>query len=628
MLFETLPLFDMLERLLSFENFSPRAVLRRFLRHTSGLSSILFIASQLFCGCQFLPETEESAQTAQAPVVVRSIDEDLLSREVARLLSAPALAAVLVYDDTLRQKYRARAHAPFWVHSESFPSRVIGILRYLLRSDEHGLDPRWYHADELQALVDSVLTGGGSEADHHLLLARIEVLISDGLLRYSTHLRNGVLDPRAVDGAYHLPVRRGGLREFFEPLSTIDIMAYLRNIQPATPRYRELQRAYAGFRDIKRLYRWPRIPALAVEKLEVGARSAAVPALTQRLMLTGELFGSAQAPLRGSVQLVDLALRAYELDSTRLESLGAFPYDSTLANAVMRYQLRHGLLVDGIIGVRTVARMNRGVDAYVDQIRANLERFRWLRYPDRGRYVVVNIPEFWLYAYRDGKVEADMSVCVGQSRAKTGGMVNHETPLITGEFTHCILNPFWHVPWSIATREIYYSAKKDSNYLKRGRYKVYVRDSLVDARSINWAEHSPKSMPFKFRQEPGAGNALGAIKFMFRNDFSIYLHDTPQQWAFRRASRDVSHGCVRIQEPMDFARFLLDGTPDWNVERLQQAIYSGARSKPIMLKERTPVFIDYYTAWVDSSGVLQFRDDVYRKDAVLTRVFRHLPPRG
>jgi murein L,D-transpeptidase YcbB/YkuD len=135
-------------------------------------------------------------------------------------------------------------------------------------------------------------------------------------------------------------------------------------------------------------------------------------------------------------------------------------------------------------------------------------------------------------------------------------------------------------------------------------------------------------MPYNFRQEPGRGNALGAIKFMFQNEFSIYLHDTPQQWAFKRAVRAVSHGCVRIEKPMDFARYLLKGTPDWDVPRLQQAIFSGAHSKPVFLKQRPPVFIDYYTAWVDSAGVLQFRDDIYQKDAPIVRIFKRLTHRS
>ncbi|MBE0645443.1 MAG: L,D-transpeptidase family protein [Bacteroidetes bacterium] len=596
----------------------------------------------LLSGCSWLPDYSDSVEAAPQPVV-RSIDTDAIAQQVHKLFAVPSFRETLVHDDTLLQQYRQREYVPLWVNEDSFPSRVIVLLRFLMHSDEHGLDPEWYHVATLQALLDAILTDGRSDSDHNESLARIELLLSDGLLRYASHLRYGVVDPRSIDDAYHLPVARPGLHEFLQPLQTPDIIAFLRNIQPDAARYRKLQRAYAGFRDIKRLYRWPRIPDLTVSKVLVGDTSSAVPALTQRLMLTGELFTSYQAPLRGTVQLVDLALQAFELDSLRLQTLGPYTYDSSLAKAVMRYQERHGLLVDGVVGERTVGRLNRGIDAYTDQIRVNLERFRWLRYPAKGRYVVVNIPEYWLYAKDGDKVVTSMAVCVGGPRpagyaaqydlyVRTGQRryepKNHETPQLTGEFTHCILNPFWNVPWSIAAREIYYSAKKDSNYLRKGRYKVYYRDSLVDASKINWAEHNPYKMPFKFKQDPGEGNALGAIKFMFQNDFSIYLHDTPQQWAFKRAVRAVSHGCVRIQQPMDFARFLLEGTPDWDVPRLQKAIWSGARSKPVFLKKRAPLFIDYYTSWVDSAGVLQFRDDIYRKDARLVRVFKRLSQRS
>jgi murein L,D-transpeptidase YcbB/YkuD len=573
----------------------------------------------LLSGCSLLSDNSE--EVADVPrTVVRTIDSDDIAPQVRKLLAVASFRATLVHGDTLSRHYGQRAYIPLWVREENFPSRVIVLLRSLMRSDEHGLDPRWYHVPTLVALLDKVLTDGRGDRDHSEALARIELLLSDGLLGYASHLRYGIVDPRKLDGDYHLPVQRPGLREFLEPLNTTDILAFLRNIQPNAPRYRELQSAYAGFRDIKRLYRWPRIPELTTDKIVVGDVSTTIPALTQRLMLTGELFSSYEAPLRGTVQLVDLALHAYELDSMRLRSLGAYPYDSTLAKAVMRYQQRHGLAIDGVLGARTVGRLNRGIDAYTDQIRVNLERFRWFRYPDNGRYVIVNIPEYWLYAMDGSRIVTTMPVCVGQPGLPT--------PLITGNFTHCILNPFWHVPWSIATKEIYFSAKKDSNYLRKGRYRVYQGTQLVDARTINWAEHKPESMPFNFKQEPGRGNALGAIKFMFQNDFSIYLHDTPQQWAFKRAVRAVSHGCVRIREPMDFARYLLKGTPDWNVARLQQVIYSGAQSRPVNLKSRTRVYIDYYTAWVDSVGVLQFRDDVYHKDASLMRTFKRIPARS
>ncbi|MBR9978811.1 MAG: L,D-transpeptidase family protein [Bacteroidetes bacterium] len=581
---------------------------------TVRLLLLLACSFPFWVGCSLQAGEGDTVTSDQSPPVPRSIDEEAIAAWVEVLLTEPSFRGRLSHTDTLAAHYRARGHRPQWVQQRNFPTAVASIMRFPLRAGEHGLDPRWYHAPALQEALVAVLTDPDHENDHSATLARLELLLSDGLLTYATHLRYGIVDPRRIDAEYHLPVRKPGLREFLEPLHSKDIVSYLRNVQPSDSRYRGLQAAYAQFRDIGRLYRWPAIPTLTVDKISAGDTSSVVPALLQRLMLTGELYATSHPPPRGAITLVDLARQAYELDSLRLYSLGAHSFDSTMASAVMRYQKRHGLLIDGIVGRRTVARMNRGIDDYTEQIRINLERFRWMRYPDRGRYILVNIPEYWLYAVNNGAVESEMPVCVG--------LPDLSTPQIDGEFSYLVLNPVWHVPWSIATKEIYYSAKKDSNYLQKGNYKVYRGGEVVDASAIEWANYDPEQMPYSFKQQSGRGNALGAIKFMFRNDFSIYLHDTPQQWAFKRAVRAVSHGCVRIKQPMEFARFLLDGTPKWDVARLQRVIWSGAQSKSVILKQRTPLFIDYYTVWVDAEGVLQFRDDIYGKDAVLSRVFQ------
>jgi murein L,D-transpeptidase YcbB/YkuD len=502
-----------------------------------------------------------------------------------------------------------------------------------MSAEAHGLRSEWYHVELLQQLMNKVLTSSDS-AELDEALARMDVLLSDAILLYARQLRFGVFKPTQLDDAYHLPFPSYGLRELLEPLSTSDILAYLRNIQPSEPRYRALMKEMQSFREMRGEYRWPRIPALPVDKIVAGDTSSVLPMVAYRLMLTGELFATLHAPLPGVFLAVDLPAAAFRLDSTRLNALGPISYDSTLVHAVMRYQERHGLLIDGVIGSRTIARMNRGIDEYIDQMAVNLERFRWLRYPDHGRYIVVNIPDYRLRAVENGEVQTAMAVCVGErksvyytdkyqqyrsSGARRYEPKNHETPQLHGQFSHFILNPIWNVPGSIASRELYFSALKDSSYLKKRNYKVYYRDSVVDASTIKWSEHNPFSMPYKFKQEPGAGNALGAIKFMFLNDFSIYLHDTPQQWAFKRSVRAVSHGCVRIQEPMHFAKFLLSGTPEWDVAKIQRTIWSGVRSKPVFLHKKTPLYIDYCTAWVDENGVVQFRDDIYRKDQDLLR---------
>ncbi len=542
----------------------------------------------------------------------------------------------LVHRDTLLEAYRQRGYEPIWVLGDSYPGRIQGILPYLTNAWEHGLDPAWYHADELRQVMARSLTPSLRETERLTILARIELLVSDALLQYAEHLRYGLFDPRLLDPAYHHPVRRASYREFYEPLSTRNIGAYLRSIQPAETRYRTLQEALRGWRMMKLDYRWARIPAPGVKKIVCGDTSSILPFIAQRLLMTGELSGSFNAPSPLISTLDAVMLGAYALDSNRLDRIGAVEYDSALVKAVMRYQMRHGLLQDGVIGIRTIARMNRGLDEYIDQIGHTLERFRWTRYPTRGRYVMVNIPAFWLYAMEDNKVYADMAVCTGLPSAlsydpsyarlmrntnQSYDRKNYETPLLHGTLTHLILNPVWNVPVSIGARETYFSALKDPSYLRRKGYRVYMRDSLVDHSSIDWSKYNPRSMPFRFAQSPGNANALGHIKFMFTNDFSIYLHDTPQRWAFNRATRAVSHGCVRIEQPMKFADYLLSGNNTWNLAKVQQLITNRVGTRSVPLHQRTPLYIDYFTSWVDDSGVVQFRDDVYRKDAVLGRAF-------
>jgi len=562
-------------------------------------------------------------------------DDDVRST-LAAIVQEKYLPRELAYRDTLIDLYNKRDFSALWVLTDSYPWRIQSILPFLTRSWEHGLDPDWYHASALREEMMMSLDASLPAAERHKALARIELLVTDAILQYAEHLRFGVFNPQRIDHAYHLPVRRPLQREFLEAVHSTSITAFLRNIQPTEKRYVQLQRALLEYRAMRQEHRWPRIPPLTVDMISYGDTSSILPFVSHRLLLTGEIDGSLFPPSRLITPITDLMLLAHSLDSSRLASIGPVLYDSTLVVAVRRYQQRHGLLVDGVLGSRTISRLNRTIDEYIDQIRNTLERFRWMRYPETGRYVLVNIPEFWLYAYEDGKIQTDMAVCVGQQRAashsyeyarhmrKTNQRYdpkNHETPQMHGSLTHLILNPFWYVPASIGAREIYFSALKDPRYLERKGYRVYMRDSLVDHTDIDWASYNPRNLPFRFAQSPGNTNALGNIKFMFTNDFSIYLHDTPQRMAFRRASRAVSHGCVRIEKPMEFAGYLLDSCETWNVHKVQQTIWSMAKSRTVFLPKTTPLYIDYYTSWVDSAGSVQFRDDVYRKDVLLDRAF-------
>jgi L,D-transpeptidase YcbB len=182
-----------------------------------------------------------------------------------------------------------------------------------------------------------------------------------------------------------------------------------------------------------------------------------------------------------------------------------------------------------------------------------------------------------------------------------------------------VLNPTWSVPPSIATRETYYQALKNPNYLSRNGYRVYRNDTLVDPNSIDWKKYKAEKLPFRFVQRPGEGNALGKIKFIFDNPFDIYLHDTPKRKPFGYATRTVSHGCIRLEKPMELVRFLFEGHSVWSPESIRDYIANTSTTKNVMLDYKVPIWVDYFTCWVDDDGRIQFRDDVYSKDNKLKK---------
>ena len=343
------------------------------------------------------------------------------------------------------------------------------------------------------------------------------------------------------------------------------------------------------------------------------------------------------------------------LDTSTVRIKDFTAYDTLLVNSVKHFQRVNGLNDDGVIGKNTIEHLNTTPQDYINKIKLNLERFRWNNYTDTAQYVLVNIPDFRLFIYENGKAIFTSKVCVGRKRPSSyekqlerykktrhweDKPEDWQTPITNGELFYLVLNPTWSVPESIIREEIFQKVSKDSNYLIDHNFKVYLDTSEVDPAKITLNDLSAKEIPYKIVQGPGAGNALGKIKFIFPNRFGIYLHDTPTRPPFKYSNRAVSHGCIRVENPMPLAEFLLKNHPKWNIDFLKIEIgqkvedkskiaeYKKNRNKlrkdaedekttEVYLSRKVPVFIDYYTAWVDENGEINFRDDVYNLDKIL-----------
>ena len=539
--------------------------------------------------------------------------------------------SIIQYYDTLKYFYRSREYKPLFVKDFEDYETVYSFIDILDKVGEHGLNPEQYHLSSIKAVFNKATDTIPNDSRYYQL-AMSELLISDALLKYSHDLRYGIVNPKKIfPDSYFLPYDDTSKGDLLEPLKQENVVNYLNEIQPKSERYVKLQKAlkhYKKFEDVE----WTTISPM-VNKIELGTRDASVPLIVEKL------------------------IKLEYLDSTKVHFDDPLLYDSLIVESIKIFQSINGLNPDGVIGKNTIERLNISPREYIDEIKLNLERFRWNNYPDTSQYILVNIPDFRLFIVDNGKKIFETKVCTGSKRSssyeermkvfkKTKKWKDKpddwETPQMSGKISYVVLNPTWNVPQSIMREEIVYKMKRDSAYLSDHNFKVYLNDEEVNADSITIKDLLVEKVPYKIVQDPGAGNALGKIKFIFNNPFGIYLHDTPNRLPFKSDNRAVSHGCIRVEQPIPVAEFLLKDHPKWNIDFLKIEIglpvakdsvakeYAKKRESlrkfsslgqttDITLSNKFPVYIDYYTAWVDDEGMTQFRTDVYDKDKVLLK---------
>jgi murein L,D-transpeptidase YcbB/YkuD len=536
----------------------------------------------------------------------------------------------LHYADTLKYFYSERNFQPLFIKSFEGKLFVDSLLNILGSADEHGLNPELYHFTQIKEEFFNSIKDNTEKLERYKHLAHTELLVSDAILKYAYHMRYGVLNPKEIFlDSYYLPIPDSSSRDLLQPLKQSSIIQYLNNIQPKNKKYKNLQAALKHFAAFKNL-EWQKIPVPA-NKIKLGDRDTLLIQIAKRMITLGFV------------------------DTSKIKLDNYIAYDSLFADKIKKFQRANGLIGDGVISKSTIDKLNTTPEEYINKIKVNLERFRWTDYSDTARYILVNIPDFRLYVIENGKEAFDISVCTGRKRyanfEKQYQLYKQtknwrqkpedwETPEMYGEISHLILNPTWTVPSSIMREEIASKVRRDSAYLKKANFKVYKNGSRINPTEVNVKDFFTGSIPYTIIQDPGAGNALGKIKFMFDNPFGIYLHDTPTRAPFSYSNRAVSHGCVRVEKPLKLAEYILNNNSNWTIDYLKIEIGSKVNDKSIIeefkhkrselrknssygqttqvkLNNKIPLFIDYYTAWVDQNGVPNFRDDVYRKDKII-----------
>ncbi|MHB1192202.1 MAG: L,D-transpeptidase family protein [Longimicrobiales bacterium] len=392
----------------------------------------------------------------------------------------------------------------------------------------------------------------------------LELRLTAEFFRFADRRYGGYLSRDLRELNWFIPRGKKDYARLLDSLAvgTMDLSAY----EPMHPQYQLLKASIKRNREMA-LEPWPALELPeGVKKLEAGDSAEAITSLRRRLRLLGDLERDGEGPV----------------------------YDSTLVLAVQRFQKRHGLEPDGIIGAGFLRAVNVPLAQRLRTMLINMERLRWVPEQQPPDLLVVNIPEFRLHVYEQGREVMNMEVVVGTSVTRT--------VIFSDTLSDIVFSPTWTVPNSITRNEILPKLARDPGYLRKNNMEI-----------VGGTDALPM-----IRQRPGASNALGRVKFLFPNSYSIYMHDTPSQGAFALEKRAFSHGCIRLSRPQELAEYLLRDDPEWTAERIHQAMFGG-RETTVRLKERRPVRIGYFTAWVDGEGQLNFRDDVYGRDEKLAR---------
>jgi L,D-transpeptidase YcbB len=518
---------------------------------------------------------------------------DTSAGAVARTWSPPAINAVeSVPRSTVRQAIDARLAAerpeplgddawrhaatlytlagggPLWFIENGFDhTRTAALLQSLAQSANDAIDLSTYPLGALEKAVTAIDSTKTPSAEQ---ISEADVLLTATYVRLAEDLLTGQIDPKGISQSWHIdPSEEHVDSALTDGLHTEALGDAIARMRPAGDDYAVLQRALTRYHEIVARGGWPSVPR--GKPLRPGMTDPAnrLDALRARLAAEGFVADSATT---GSV------------------------YDSTLAGAVAKYQTVHGITPDSVLDDETASALDVPAAHRLGQIAANLERMRWLpRSLGSRKYIVVNVPAFQLHAYEDGKKAFDMKVIVG---AEFDG---RRTPAFSDSMQSIVFRPYWMVPDDIAKKEIWPKARRDAGYLERNGYQV-VR---IDGRT-------------RIRQRPGEKNALGLVKFLFPNDFSIYLHDTPNRSLFANDVRAFSHGCIRVERPEELAAWVLG----WPIERVREAMHGTRDDRHMTVREKVPVYITYLTVYA-SDGEIRFGNDLYARDEAVVALIRN-----
>lgn len=495
--------------------------------------------------------------------------------------------------DILRMLYIRNDYQPLWFGDTSTLKGISRLPEVIEATYYEGLDPSKYNPDAVKELIDIYrnFRGLNSNSDFKTIAAT-DLFLSNTVLTIAEDIFNGTGNKGRID-----------LSEVVQE-TDFDLIGYTRgtilsgsfenlisDLRPRSKVYSSLTEQLQRYREIRNNGGWSNIPD--IRKLELGDRDPRVLAVKQRLLKTGDLKLHTVSALS-----TDSAVRNYMNDDR---------FDNLLFESVKQFQKRHHIAVDGIIGPVTLRAMNKPVEEKIEIIKLNLDLWRKLPRDLGDRYIIVNIPGYNLYGFENNEITLEMKVVVGR--------LNWSTPVFSDRMSYVVLNPDWNIPDSIFRSYVIPQARENESFMETQDITLLTswrEDAIyLDPNAIDWHEFDPDEWNIRARQEPGPMNPLGQIKFMFPNKYNVYLHDTPARGLFNRIERQFSHGCIRVEKPIELAEFVFKGSNRWSGERIAREIKSSKVTRNVSLPRPVPIHLLYFTAWAETDGTVYFINDIY-----------------
>ena len=480
----------------------------------------------------------------------------------------------------LNEFYDQRHHRSIWFEEGQFKRNPKPLIREIKNSYAEGLNPKDYHLNFIEESIQDENLFSDQSFDKRALL---DILLTNSYLNLASDYLNGKIDAEIIINDYNYQADNLEAQKLLEKLlEKKGIAQILQEQLPKTDNYQKLKQKLADYRNSEKIKDWPQIDS-------------------------GELLAEESEGQRVAQLITNLSAHNY-LNPDQIRDNKYF--DQRVKRAVVRFQLDYGLKVDGVVGAKTLRALNISLDHRIKQLIINMERWRWLPENLGSRYIYVNIADYNLKLYENNQIIMEMKTIVGQEQ--------RSTPVFSDTIKYLVINPYWYVPKSIAVKDKLPLIKKDYSYLEENNYSLFQYtgnnklEEIVPA-EIDWSKINKDNFNYLLRQNPGDENALGRVKFIFPNRFSVYLHDTPGQYLFSETERSFSSGCIRIERPIDLAEYLLSDQEAWNRENIKIEMTKD-EEKIIYLKNPIKIYLQYNTAWVDSLGNLNFREDIYSRD--------------